>query len=231
MFALPHFLSTGASWVSWGLVKGAEFTGKAIQKGASKLRERIQPEEKPVEVSPAVSRGLHIARQATGGAAKVSQFLGNVPAAPLLRVGCVGSDSWFRVVRAPHPRGATTRAKSQAKQLHPGSRGRAGQCPPPPACSAPPLPPVAPHPRLPPAQGRGRVSEWRTHRLGPHLCVRPQGLCWCVKGGWVTLGRRVSVLHCVAVLGCGRCSEGLLPAGGRGWGSRALTPEQGPRRE
>ncbi|XP_004453363.1 spartin isoform X3 [Dasypus novemcinctus] len=66
---------SGASWVSWGLVKGAEFTGKAIQKGASKLRERIQPEEKPVEVSPAVSRGLHLAKQATGGAAKVSQFL------------------------------------------------------------------------------------------------------------------------------------------------------------
>nr|XP_054361874.1 spartin [Mirounga angustirostris] len=66
---------SGASWVSWGLVKGAEFTGKAIQKGASKLRERIQPEEKPVEVSPAVTRGLYIAKQATGGAAKVSQFL------------------------------------------------------------------------------------------------------------------------------------------------------------
>ncbi|KAM5313259.1 spartin isoform 2-T4 [Glossophaga mutica] len=66
---------TGASWVSWGLVKGAEFTGRAIQKGASKLRERIQPEDKPVEVSPAVSRGLHIAKQATGGAARVSQFL------------------------------------------------------------------------------------------------------------------------------------------------------------
>ncbi|XP_064125984.1 spartin isoform X3 [Loxodonta africana] len=66
---------SGASWVSWGLVKGAEFTGKAIQKGASKLRERIQPEEKPVEVSPAVTKGLHIAKQATGGAVKVSQFL------------------------------------------------------------------------------------------------------------------------------------------------------------
>ncbi|XP_075418860.1 spartin isoform X2 [Tenrec ecaudatus] len=66
---------SGASWVSWGLVKGAEFTGRAIQKGASKLRERIQPEEKPVEVSPAVTKGLHIAKQASGGAAKVSQFL------------------------------------------------------------------------------------------------------------------------------------------------------------
>uniref|UniRef100_A0A8C5LH27 Spartin n=1 Tax=Jaculus jaculus TaxID=51337 RepID=A0A8C5LH27_JACJA len=72
---VAHNILSGASWVSWGLVKGAEFTGKAIQKGASKLRERIQPEEKPVEVSPAVTRGLYIAKQATGGAAKVSQFL------------------------------------------------------------------------------------------------------------------------------------------------------------
>ncbi|XP_012886941.1 PREDICTED: spartin isoform X1 [Dipodomys ordii] len=72
---MAHNILTGASWVSWGLVKGAEFTGKAIQKGASKLRERLQPEEKPVEVSPAVTKGLYIAKQATGGAAKVSQFL------------------------------------------------------------------------------------------------------------------------------------------------------------
>uniref|UniRef100_A0A8C6GY81 Spartin n=1 Tax=Mus spicilegus TaxID=10103 RepID=A0A8C6GY81_MUSSI len=72
---VAHNILSGASWVSWGLVKGAEFTGKAIQKGASKLRERIQPEEKPVEVSPAVTRGLYIAKQATGGAAKVSQLL------------------------------------------------------------------------------------------------------------------------------------------------------------
>lgn len=72
---VAHNILSGASWVSWGLVKGAEFTGKAIQKGASKLRERIQPEEKPVEVSPAVTKGLYIAKQATGGAAKVSQLL------------------------------------------------------------------------------------------------------------------------------------------------------------
>lgn len=72
---VAHNILSGASWVSWGLIKGAEFTGKAIQKGASKLRERIQPEEKPVEVSPAVTKGLYIAKQATGGAAKVSQFL------------------------------------------------------------------------------------------------------------------------------------------------------------
>ncbi|XP_007434992.1 spartin isoform X1 [Python bivittatus] len=72
---IAHGILSGASWLSWGLVKGAEYTGKAIHKGASKLREHIQPEEKPLEVSPTVAKGLHVARQATGGAVKVSQFL------------------------------------------------------------------------------------------------------------------------------------------------------------
>uniref|UniRef100_A0A8D0H0E8 Spartin n=1 Tax=Sphenodon punctatus TaxID=8508 RepID=A0A8D0H0E8_SPHPU len=72
---LAHGILSGASWVSWGLVKGAEFTGKAIHKGASKLREHIQPEDKPVAINPTVSKGLHVAKQATGGAVKVSQFL------------------------------------------------------------------------------------------------------------------------------------------------------------
>ncbi|XP_023774217.1 spartin [Cyanistes caeruleus] len=72
---VAHGILSGASWVSWGLMKGAEYTGKAIHKGASKLREHIQPEEKPVEVNPTVAKGLHVAKQATGGAVKVSQFL------------------------------------------------------------------------------------------------------------------------------------------------------------
>ncbi|KAM4701457.1 spartin isoform 2-T4 [Discoglossus pictus] len=66
---------SGASWLSWGLVKGAELTEKAIHKGATKLREHMQPDDKPVEVSPTVAKGLHVAKQATGGAVKVSQFL------------------------------------------------------------------------------------------------------------------------------------------------------------
>lgn len=68
---------TGASWLKWGLVKGAEYTGVAIHKGASKLREHITPEDKPTHVSPTVTKGLHVAKQATGGAVKVSQFLGD----------------------------------------------------------------------------------------------------------------------------------------------------------
>ncbi|PIO38330.1 hypothetical protein AB205_0083480 [Aquarana catesbeiana] len=65
----------GASWLNWGLVKGAELTERAIHKGATKLREHIQPEDRPMEVNPTVAKGLHVAQQATGGAVKVSQFL------------------------------------------------------------------------------------------------------------------------------------------------------------
>ncbi|XP_073340406.1 spartin b isoform X2 [Pagrus major] len=80
---------TGASWLSWSLVKGAEFTGKAIHKGASKLREHITPEDKPTHVSPTVTKGLHVAKQATGGAVKVSQFLVDGVCAV---AGCVGRE-------------------------------------------------------------------------------------------------------------------------------------------
>ncbi|XP_029302972.1 spartin b isoform X1 [Cottoperca gobio] len=80
---------TGASWLSWGLVKGAEFTGKAIHKGASKLREHITPEDTPAHVSPTVTKGLHVAKQATGGAVKVSQFLVD---GVCTVAGCVGRE-------------------------------------------------------------------------------------------------------------------------------------------
>ncbi|XP_015275079.1 PREDICTED: spartin [Gekko japonicus] len=72
---VAHGILSGASWVSWGLAKGAEYTGKAIHAGASKLREHIQPEQKPVQVNPTVAKGLQVAKHATGGAVKVSQFL------------------------------------------------------------------------------------------------------------------------------------------------------------
>ncbi|KAJ7997470.1 hypothetical protein DPEC_G00229350 [Dallia pectoralis] len=65
----------GATWLSKGFVLGAEATGKAIQKGASKMREHITPENVPAEVNPNVTKGLHHAKQVTGGAVRVSQFL------------------------------------------------------------------------------------------------------------------------------------------------------------
>ena len=57
-------------------MKGAEATGRAIHKGAAKIREHMTPEETPSEVSPRVTKGLQAAKQATGGAVRVSQFLG-----------------------------------------------------------------------------------------------------------------------------------------------------------
>ena len=57
-------------------MKGAEYTNIAIHKGASKLREHISPEDTPTQVSPSVAKSLQVAKQATGGAVRVSQFLG-----------------------------------------------------------------------------------------------------------------------------------------------------------
>ncbi|XP_044079246.1 spartin a [Siniperca chuatsi] len=68
---------SGATKLSQEFVKGAEATSRAIYKGAAKIRDHITPEETPSEVSPRVTKGLQVARQATGGAVRVSQFLVN----------------------------------------------------------------------------------------------------------------------------------------------------------
>ncbi|KAK2871006.1 hypothetical protein Q8A67_023533 [Cirrhinus molitorella] len=84
---MSQSILAGTSWLGRGLVRGGEVTGKAIQKGATKLRENITPEETPAEVSPKVTKGLNAAKQATGGAVKVSQFLVDGVAAVADRVG------------------------------------------------------------------------------------------------------------------------------------------------
>ncbi|XP_046870157.1 spartin a isoform X2 [Hypomesus transpacificus] len=84
---MSQSILAGTSWLSKGFLKGAEATGKAIHKGASKLREHITPENTPAEVNPRVTRGLHVAKQATGGAVRVSQFLVN---GVCVVAGCVG---------------------------------------------------------------------------------------------------------------------------------------------
>ncbi|XP_069001677.1 spartin a isoform X2 [Embiotoca jacksoni] len=68
---------SGATLLSQSLAKGAEATGKAIHKGAAKIRDHITPEETPSEVSPQVARSLQVAKTATSGAVRVSQFLVN----------------------------------------------------------------------------------------------------------------------------------------------------------
>lgn len=68
---------TGALRLSESLAKGAEATGRAIHKGAAKIRDQLTPEETPSEVSPSTTKRLEMARKATGGAVRVSQFLVN----------------------------------------------------------------------------------------------------------------------------------------------------------
>ncbi|XDV54426.1 hypothetical protein PO909_022717 [Leuciscus waleckii] len=84
---MSQSILAGSSWLGRGLVRGAEATGKAIQRGATKLRENITPEETPAEVSPKVTKGLNAAKQATGGAVKVSQVLVDGVAAVADKVG------------------------------------------------------------------------------------------------------------------------------------------------
>lgn len=69
-------VSLGATKLSVGLFKGAEATGRAINRGGAKIRDSITPEDTPSEVSPNVTKGLHATKQATGGVLRVSQFLG-----------------------------------------------------------------------------------------------------------------------------------------------------------
>ncbi|XP_077449047.1 spartin-like [Stigmatopora argus] len=66
---------TGAARMGHGVARGAEATSRAIQKGAGKIRERLTPEETPSEVSPRVTKGLEVAKDATGSALRVSQYL------------------------------------------------------------------------------------------------------------------------------------------------------------
>ncbi|RXN04291.1 spartin-like isoform X2 [Labeo rohita] len=84
---MSQSILSGTSWLGRGLVRGGEATGKVIHKGGTKLRENITPEETPAEVSPKVTKSLNAAKQATGGAVKVSQFLVDGVAAVAGRVG------------------------------------------------------------------------------------------------------------------------------------------------
>nr|XP_020505759.1 spartin [Labrus bergylta] len=66
---------SGATKLSLEFVKGAEATGRAIHKGAAKIRDHITPEDTPSEVSPRVTKSLQVAKTASGGAVRVSQFM------------------------------------------------------------------------------------------------------------------------------------------------------------
>lgn len=63
---------SGASWLSWGLGKGATAGGYLISKGADKLKKHIKPVEDPKEFDAKYQKGAHYARKVTGGVVTVS---------------------------------------------------------------------------------------------------------------------------------------------------------------
>ncbi|XP_054721908.1 spartin-like [Uloborus diversus] len=73
--SLSRGIVIGAEYISAGLVKGAALSSDLIHRGASKAREKISPEDKPVAVDPRVRQGLVIAREASGVALKATGFL------------------------------------------------------------------------------------------------------------------------------------------------------------
>ncbi|PIK57765.1 putative spartin [Apostichopus japonicus] len=65
-------IETGASWLSWGLGKGATAGGHLLSKGADKLKRHIRPVEDPKEFDEKYQKGAHYARKVTGGVVTVS---------------------------------------------------------------------------------------------------------------------------------------------------------------
>ncbi|XP_065053820.1 spartin-like isoform X2 [Rhopilema esculentum] len=65
----------GAKWVSWGLAKGAQVTSHLVEQGATKLRERLQPNEEPSKVDPETVKNVQQIKEVTGAAVKVSGFI------------------------------------------------------------------------------------------------------------------------------------------------------------
>ncbi|XP_071950021.1 spartin-like [Antedon mediterranea] len=68
-------LAVGATWVSWGLGKGAEMTVKYIDKGSKKVKSRLKPAEEPAEIKEKYQTGMQQARAAAAVAVKVSGVL------------------------------------------------------------------------------------------------------------------------------------------------------------
>ena len=59
-----------------GLQSGAQKTSVLLQKGSTKLKDQITPDEKEAEIDPRIKKGVYYTKQATGVAVKVSGYIG-----------------------------------------------------------------------------------------------------------------------------------------------------------
>lgn len=74
-YKISQGIVAGAEFLSEGLSKGVELTNDLMKMGASKIREKVHPENKPLDVDPRVQKGITIARNVSGTVLTASGFL------------------------------------------------------------------------------------------------------------------------------------------------------------
>jgi len=80
-------ISIGSQWISWGMIKGAEYTSVLMEKGANNIRGRLTPNSEPTTVDPDLSRNMRQIHQATGSVVQISSFLINALATMTINLG------------------------------------------------------------------------------------------------------------------------------------------------
>lgn len=75
---ISNGIVTGASYLSRGLIFGAEKLGTLLTDNTPKLIQRMNGAEQPTEISPKVQKSMQMAETATNKAAQVTGFVGRV---------------------------------------------------------------------------------------------------------------------------------------------------------
>ncbi|KAL3279737.1 hypothetical protein HHI36_017245 [Cryptolaemus montrouzieri] len=78
---------TGAWYLSWGLVKGAEKLGDVMNYGTPKLISRLAPHHEPTDVNPKIIKGMQVAESTTKKVAKVTGYVAEQVGAATIKLG------------------------------------------------------------------------------------------------------------------------------------------------
>ncbi|RZF32840.1 hypothetical protein LSTR_LSTR009391, partial [Laodelphax striatellus] len=84
---LGSYISSGAQYISSGLVRGAEKASQYINSSTPKLLEKITPEPTPRQVSPGIAKSAEVARNVTGTAVVVTGYVANKVGSATMALG------------------------------------------------------------------------------------------------------------------------------------------------
>ncbi|XP_008201219.1 protein spartin isoform X1 [Tribolium castaneum] len=84
---ISNGIVTGASYVSRGLVFGAEKIGNLLNQNTPKLLSRINSAERPTQIPRKVSKGMQVAENATNKAAQVTGFVAEQVGQATMKLG------------------------------------------------------------------------------------------------------------------------------------------------